>query len=667
MLPSGYTPMTAYYAWSGGYIDIGIAPKSTMSVECSFITDKPLSSQSSTPTGYIFGARNSNSNTSAGQLNLFIGLSGQADYVGWQSARLSQTISSSDAVPSGCVRCNLSSDLNVFKLAIKNQFVGDFTGSTNTFTGTQNIHIPGLNNGGSHTSQGHLVWIKGFNLYDDNVLVRHLLPAYEDSTGQAGMYDTVNNVFYGDENSDVGFLLQTESSSGGNAYIRTENFGGISKQRFIYYDTAFYDPITVVADAQLGYDFSHWEINGSKVSNDFEYTFVPTADTTIKAVFTKKVKQAKNNYRAMCINYGTGNGVRNMRDRSFFTVISFDIKMDVLQKMTSTLVCKDIPSTVQNNIPLFLYSPKGRIIYYGLVTSIKENTITCREPLAIMDEDQLLPTSYYNAHYTVAEPLRRFMVNSANNFVSREKSVFDVVEISPYMTLNSDYVCNETMESIDSNEVVNGEDYIIEFFKNYGITMRYKLLVSGSGNYIIYKMQIEPFIPQGVYETLVLGDNLETIKDLTVTIEEAESTILTIYNSTGTTIRGYYGIDVNGAIKKYVSGTSDESQFLAYNNCKHKIILSDEPLDTLAKQNLNSSFYNHKITFTVYFDNKVKFEQLHLGQNVDFYVGNKLYQSVLTAIDYSVGENDDEIYSAKCTLGIVRNNLTSKLNLGKVR
>ena len=664
-LPNGIIPLSSIS--SGGYIDIGVAPTSSMSVECSFSVFKPMSSQGSAAAGYIFGARNTNSNSSAGQLNLYMGIGDQPDYVGWQSSRVSQNMSSGDVSVSGMeIFCNISSIKNVFNLSCNNSIASVFTGSTNTFSGTQNIHLIGLNNAGTHLSPTNTVVMYGFNLYTNDTLTRNMLPAYNESTSTAGMYDFVTKAFYPPTSGtfDAGYVLQVQQTEGGYAFIRHREYGQIQKMRFEYFsgDTWFNLPYTVGAYAQEGYEFSHWERNGSTVSNETEYTFdLEENDMTIKAVFVKTTDDMHLGYRAMTINYAS-TGLPNARSRSFMNVISFNARRDLLQKTSTMLYCDNIPSTVQNNIPLFLYNPKGRIIYCGVIMSIEDNTITCREPLSILDEDRIMKTTWFNAHRTVSYPMWQMLLNSsADSFTSMKGEDFYPLAIDRYEQTNKYYVCNQLMEAINSNSVMNGEDYVIGFFQDYGIAVKSGLYFKDNR----YYMYLQPQIPQGEYETLVLGDNIETIKNVNVTSQDAECTFLTIYNSAGTTVRAYYGITKDGQIKEYKTGDS-MLPFMAYDNSKLKIVMSDDALETLAKQNLNMSFYNHKITFNIQFGKSISFETLHLGQNVDFYYKDKMYKSILTGMEYSSPKTGDRIKEAKITLGIVRSSITSKLNLGKV-
>ena len=655
-LPSGYTPMTCLLGGGSTYIDTGVTPNSNTSIEAYFSAEKGTSSQGATATGYVFGARNSNSNTSAGQLNFYLGIANSSDYVGWASARISKTLANSEYEVSGMPFFNITSDMNEFVLCANNRFIREFNGATTSFSGTRNIYLFALNNGGTALGSTRAFKMIGFRIYKNGVLQRDFVPCYNEATSYTGMYDLVGETFYQLRSSDSSFEVITDSTTGGNAYIRTPYQSNANKIRTYGSSTYGSNPsITVVAKPQKGYAFKQWEIDGSVVSNDDEYTFTPASATTIRAVFVKSVDlETKNNYKAMCINYDS----QNKNDITFMQVIKASISEDLMQKATTTIECVSVPSTIQNNIPLFLYDPKGKIIFYGTVVSVDNNTITCRSPLAIFDDDYLVSTSYYNDMISVAQMVFRVLYATQDSFVRTKKHDFDIGLIENEMSVNADETCNQLAESISSSSAVNGEDYAINLYQQYGLAFKYSL--SSEERY--YQMRINPYVPK--YETLYLNDGMENITNLNVLTEEAETTIVDIYNSTGATLRATYGISTDGKIAKY---TNTIAPFIAKTKCKRKIVMSNEPLLTIAKQNLNVSYYNHKITFDLYFNDLVRFSDIHVGQKVNFYKGNALFKSVLTAIQYEISETNDNIVSAKCTLGVVRTNLTSKLNLGRVK
>ena len=133
-------------------------------------------------------------------------------------------------------------------------------------------------------------------------------------------------------------------------------------------------------------------------------------------------------------------------------------------------------------------------------------------------------------------------------------------------------------------------------------------------------------------------------------------------------MRGMFGTKYDGSIGQMPQASADEQGFIANDELKMKVLSSSEDFNTLINQYLSNGMFNHKITMTVDLTKTTfTFDDFKIGNLIDFYHNNKLYKSIITARRYSVNENNPHINSIDLTLGKVRNNLTSKLNLGKVK
>ncbi len=78
---------------------------------------------------------------------------------------------------------------------IDNQMLS-VTDTSNTFNGTYNLFIFGLNNGGSIENRTLIGRIYEFKIYDNGTIVRSMVPVVRKSDNVIGMYDTVNDIFY---------------------------------------------------------------------------------------------------------------------------------------------------------------------------------------------------------------------------------------------------------------------------------------------------------------------------------------------------------------------------------------------------------------------------------------------------------------------------------------
>ena len=672
MLPSDYISVSGLYVdITHPYIDTGIAPTTTMSFEISFGCNY------SADVGYVFGSRDSNSNTAQKQINFYLGRATGTSYFGYNSARVGKTTKAVGNYDS--TRYHISSRLNDCALVNANTYVYEFLGASPSWTNAnKNIYLFGLNNGGTFlaNTSGDLLTIYGFRLYDNGTLIRNMFPVYKISTSEYGMYDYANNVFYGSANANpfptsYRVLVDTDQTDGGEAYIKVDGVGYV-KQHYALYEsgpgrTHLKTPVTVVAMAKEGYSFDHWEISNSYVSNDLEYVFQPTADTTVKAVFLPEAVEQKNPYRATIMKYGVSPNsvlINSYRSAAYVTVLNGNINEDLLQRSTSTFECLEIPSSVQINTPIFVYNPKGRILYYGVVKAIDGNKLTCREPLSLYDDDYLLKTSDYQADYTTLMGVYNslFIPGTDNGFGFASFKLYDLNPIRPgsEMPIDSNGVPTKSMPLIDKNSVVNMEDRLLNAYSDLGVLIKY-----GFDKYNSTKFMMSATPTMNRYDKLTIGDDHEAITNISVNVQEADATAVCIYNSAGTTFRGNAYMRTDGIVDIYESGASysgiNMNQYVGYNLLKQKYVLSDDNLKTVALENLNGALYSHKITFTLNKNHLLRFEDLHLGQYVDFYYKGNLYKSVITAWSYSF-DTENQIQSMNITMGNVRTSLTAILN-----
>lgn len=668
MLPNGYKYLYGLTG-NGAYIDTGVTPSSTLKIEALFTCNK-LQQNTSQATGYIFGARNSNSNTSAGQLNLYIGANNGADYVGWRSARISQNMGSNVWFDIA----QISNEANVFSLLGGYAFVSEFDGSTDSFTGTRNIYLFGLNNGGSFTKCLLPVTIFGFKIWDNGTLIRDFIPAMRESDSELGMYEAVEGVFYTTANgtpfeSVVKFEI-TDSEGGRGGFYTTD--GEYTNEIYVYLDYTIplyaCPPLYLKAFPNDGYVFSKWELNGSEISSDIETTVnISDSPKTYAPVFQKMTSLTLDmGYRAMSLFYNATTSGED-RAKTYYKVIRANIKEDFLQRSTSTIECEEMPSTVHINTPIFLYDPRGKIIYYGVVKSVEGKTLTCREPLSVVDDDYLLETAVYNAHQNPMF-LASFVMNLNgvydSPFVKAKKEDFTVGNAPIPNIMDSNRLLKVPMPSIESNQVVNAEDYIIGLYSKFGVGVRYALKNVSIGSVSVDRMAMSVFYPK-LYDTLVIGDNMECVTNISITTKEADATVLQIYNANGSTLKATYYMGENGELRSDPPSIGEMPRYVAYNTCKLKIVMDDDNVKTVAKEHLNASLYNHKISLTLHLGGLIRFEDIHLGQPVRFYYQGEMFDTVITGLSYTIEQNSETIHAADVTLGNVRTNLTSKLNLGK--
>lgn len=668
-LPSGYVSCSGLYSRS--LIDTGIVPKDTLSVDLLFL---PTS-------GYVMGARNTNSNTSAGQFGISMGQN-EASYFCWRSARTQ--FAASGVLQAGMSK--LHTESNAFELVDSNRNVIKRSLTTGTFTGTRNIYLYAFNNAGTAVGTDTDKTIFACTIKDNGVVVRDFAPAYETASSKYGMYDMENGVFYPlSYISRTMYLVTISQTSGGYGFIETHNAGNVTEQYGASTDLF----VKCKALSKNGYTFFRWEdSNGNVLSTDSTFVLYPTADITIVPVFLKKTDQKQYlGSKCLGIQYGEYRGtMADFRIDIYADIVSASIKNDLLQKTTSTIVLREVPSLFQEGMPVFIIDAKGRTLYCGIIKTIDGNTLTCREPLSLYDNEFLfhnntsvfgngINLTTYSAMYAEYEYLMAYGQSTeylASPYMTDKmirryvgQSYFTYDEIVPY---DQDNVFNFLTPLQNEVKVWNREEYFFELYNMFGIVAKPSLLTMRIlDTYPLRHILGLKVVYYKSMDRIVLGNNVESVRNVSIVSEDAENTILHVYNSSGTSIRACYGTDNDGNVVAY-DDTSDVTNMVGYKLCKLKVVTTDDDLDVVKEQYLNNSFYNHKITFDLNFDTEAySYNDLEIGQRCTFYYGDKVYNSVITGIDFDLLENDDEIHSARITLGKVRTNLTSKLNLGKVK
>lgn len=187
-------------------------------------------------------------------------------------------------------------------------------------------------------------------------------------------------------------------------------------------------------------------------------------------------------------------------------------------------------------------------------------------------------------------------------------------------------------------------------------------------NIAIFKPEGMVYYNQGQhywdYSEKILFDTSENIYNVQITDEDVETNTLAIFNTEGTTVRAVFTVLSDGTIQQM---TTDTHVLNRFGTGKTKYVFDgNNKIEDLAQSNLPAAQFNHKITFNISFNGEFNFEDFNLGQRIKFYSKTRPgegYDSVLTAWSYDINQNSETIKNASFTLGNVRNNLTSKINL----
>ena len=696
-LPNGYISLNGLWNSSGYYCDTGVVASSSLRVRGLFFID-------SNSQNYVFGGRETNSTSSSKQFGFYAnpGENGTGNSLVCYSGSRSSINDNGMAIR---LRTYIENTNNEFLIATSS-YLFSFTGTSTAFTdGTKNIYIGAMNSGGtvSYGSGSGRPMAYAFSFEKNGAILKEFTPAYEESSGNYGLYDLKNNVFVQAQgNSFANYhLLEVEATDGGTAFIKTFNAGNVTKQYCVapnYGGDAFSrDAAKVVIKAvpKLGYEFINWTINDELYSNEDSIEYYVSEDTTIKANFRKITDyDAGTGFKLLGIKYASSTYPSSSADEPgrsadiYANIISMNLAEDGLTQSTSTIVCKEIPPEYQNDMIVFVLNPKGKIIFSGVIKSIEDKTLTVREALSIFDRDFLfqkfttdmkkmnvagvLESELSNASIggVATNSISSSLDQYCRDFIQRKYTRVDAsIEKITFNSKVLNYAPDRTEDKIS-----NLESYAWDIFNEFGIYSKPTLYnyVSSTQSLVdkgIYR-RLRFIVGQNNEDTLVLSDNAECITNVNVVVEDVETTLLIILNSTSTTVRGSFVMEKDGTITNtsLYTSWSDMEYAIAYNNLKLKIVSSDDNASTVIKQNLSSAMYNHKITFDVDIKNGMyRADEFQIGRRANFYYGGKLYSSIITAREFAVNENQQDIQSIKITLGKVRTKLTTKINMGKVK
>lgn len=643
------------------YLDTGILGTGDTEIRCSFFTPSETS-------GYIFGTRNTNSNTSQGQYNYYFSSTG-TNYFGYNNNR------------SGFEKFEYTRPVKCYTKAETIETV-DWRGFISTvsrpyasFTSNGTIIVGGLRNGTTITYFPVRLYILYFVIDG-----KEFVPVVEDATGTAGFM--CEDTFY-PCGTAPSIKLTIASTEGGKGYIK-DVYNNEVYEMYLYYDsTGIRRPVDLNAEADIGYNFAYWENTNGDKFYEKELSVWIASDDVYTAHFEKIVDlNFKLGYYVMSLNYITTNVV-TQTDHLYSKVIDAQINVDSTQKTTSTITL-DGDKKFNINTPIFLYDPKGNIIYNGIVIAQENNVLTCREPLAIFDFDFLFRISsasgdeplnltkfvpeyvfYHYMHYA------QYGTDKSNT----DTLIFRHLLYNAFMfeesinpSINNLTYFEKTLPLISGYEVGNLEDYLLNISNGYYVYPKMSLIRDYGVPYQTYGLY---YARMKTYTTaqlpvLTIGTNIDAISNLSITVEDPQYTILIVYNSAGTTLRGMYALNRNGEIEPVEWSISDETNdYIAYTNYKVKIEKTDDvDITPIADEIVSSGQYNHQISFTLDLSNNFyDIRNFEMGQRVMFYDGSKLYDSIITGLKYNVESNSDYVKSVDITMGKVRKTLTSKILL----
>lgn len=679
-LPNEYTRVEYIESSGTQYINTGVSPASYLNT-LKIVADAQYTTipSGSSATAFIFGTGYYNS-TTTNRRTIFAGKRGStstSNFAFLSGAALGTAVSFNGAT--------LDTNRHIFMIDQVNGLYG-FDDDTQSFSTTVNSNLTetlkifcghASGTSGNPLSAYSSAKLYSFQIYDNDTLIRDFIPVKRDSDSVYGLYDLANDVFY--ENQGTGSFIGGDEVFEIIANASPSNGGTVTGGGYYTNGTS----VTLTATARGRFSFSYWSDGDTNSSR----TITVTGDATYTAIFSKNKIVIGNSYhiygkrRRSHDDAGYLDQPINEAPEYRYEVISADISEDLLQKATSTIVCTKDVNMTEGDIVL-LYDEHENLVYIGIINEIDGSTITTNQIQSLFDFDlyAMVDSSFDKSlypSYTQFQMLRRYLNLIHTYALDSGSYVGDNEKRALFVGLTILYEGDEVPYPYRTEaEVINGEQLLYDMFSQYEIIpyfyVPYKDFYTSppphyaSRYYLFNASHMQDgneYIPP--YATIDLSDNAELVRNVDVLTTLEDANVLVIYDSTGTTFRQAYAVLKDGTYM-----TANENDRLLFDELRYlppkaKFVNSDEALTAVRDKELKLIQYNHKVNFTFDLDNNFyDFGDINLGQNINFYVGDKLYNSILTGWSFHI-EHGRELREVNMVCGKVRTNLTSKLNLGK--
>lgn len=410
------------------------------------------------------------------------------------------------------------------------------------------------------------------------------------------------------------------------------------------------ESITLKAREEKGYTFSHWS-NG-KTENPLT---IENIDSDINLVaFYKQVSQGDINaeYHAFIKDQLALNSL----PKAIITVLSFTIKRDLMTTANSSFEVLDIPSNLNIGDILALYSPAGNILYYGVISTIENNTIETNQMQAFYSGKwvyDVYPSDYLETE--IQYLLDRYAQGYQKGATYQDKLMYQ--EKKPLL-IKTGSKTQGKLETKDDKTTEDMEDFIYSLYEDYNLVLDFQIPYGEwkIGDEIAYVL-----IKQPSTSIIKIGTNAECIEDMSPVTKIEETNKLIIYSSKGEYRKTYIATATNGIVEE------PDDIVGRFGKIETKIVYSDDELDVIKEANIKSEMFNHKVEFTLLLDNNLyDFWTWELGQTLQIYNGSDYYNSVFTG--YELTKNKVQTPTeVKITAGKVRTALTKILTMSLAR
>lgn len=359
----------------------------------------------------------------------------------------------------------------------------------------------------------------------------------------------------------------------------------------------------------------------------------------------------------------------NGNTKAFLNLKSGSVREDRMTTANSTFECHAIDSNV-NIGDIFILLDKGKTLYYGVVSAIKDKQITTTQIYnvfngsfiySIVDELKTLSPSTYLEdeikkvlqHYSQG---RLYNSTYVDTLIATKLSSINLTSINSLETLLESDIDDKGQEKFTQKDMVK---WLYELYDSYGIVFDFTIPIqNGTSEVKIWKPN---------YSGIKITDGFECISSIVPTTEQQKQNKLVVYWNSEVVgqhqakeYRNTYVLTSNGIVE------APSSIVGRMNQVNTKIVFSDDDIEDVISANLNETLFNHKIEFNVDLQNKLfNFDDLKLDLPIEVFSGTEYYNTLITKKEFSF--SDDIILNLKITGGKIRNSLTDKMLLGLIK
>ena len=424
------------------------------------------------------------------------------------------------------------------------------------------------------------------------------------------------------------------------------------------------ESVTIFARPFLGYIFSKW--SDESTENPRTITNIQS-DVILSAIYSKAF-ETNGVYQYRC--YVKDQLYLTDPPKAFMIAENFNISEDKLTNATSQITVLNLNDNINNGDILVLHDPMGTVIYQGVITSIetetyeytvvnenfKKATINCSQMQSFYRG-----TWIYNTHsstyleteiaYLLGQYAQGKLYGSTytDPLVAQRLGGFTIESVgSTQANLPSD-LDSDGKENYTEYDM---EEWIYSLYQKYEIDFQFEVNFSGK-NYVRIKVP--------TYSSLKVGNNIYAITDMKPVEEIEETNKLVIFNQDKT----YKTTYIATKTETLENPTSTANRF-NITNTKIVYMNDEDNISDIVANNLPSTMYNHKLTFTLILKNFIyKFTDFHLAMPLEVWHNNDYYSTVLTG--WAISKNTNEnITQIELVCGLVRKKLTQLLTLKKV-